>query len=342
MKLKTGFGTLATAAAAFALFAGMARAEVVLTLNNWLPPTHPQVAELFVPWAADIERVTEGRVKVQILPAPLGPPSASFDLAKNGVTDIGFAVMGYTPGRFKTSTLAELPFLSDDAVASSVAFWRVQDKMLKDAGEYDGVKVLTVFTHGPGEIFSREPIATAADVAGQKIRIGSTVANDIALKLGAVPVEGPSSKAYELLSQGVADGIFFPFETVTFFHLEDILKHGYTVKGGLYNSAMYVVMNQAKWDMIPAEDQKLIEPLLGEAFARRAGEMWNAADARGRAQMAGKIEIKAATEAETAALRKTLEPVIADRIAQVSSTGIDGQAAYDMLKQEIANVEAGK
>ena len=102
MKLKTGFGKLATAAAALTLFAGMARAEIVLTLNNWLPPTHPQVADLFVPWAADIERVTEGRVKVQILPAPLGPPSASFDLAKNGVTDIGFAVMGYTPGRFKT------------------------------------------------------------------------------------------------------------------------------------------------------------------------------------------------------------------------------------------------
>ena len=155
-----------------------------------------------MPWAADIEKVTEGRVKINILPAPLGPPPAAFDLAKNGIADITYSVHGYTPGRFKTSVLGEMPFLSDDAVATSVAFWRVQDAMLKDAGEYDGVKVLTVFTHGPGEIFSRKPIETAEEVSGQKIRIGSTMAHDIATNLGAVPVEGPSSKAYELLSQG--------------------------------------------------------------------------------------------------------------------------------------------
>lgn len=333
---------IAAFATAFGLSGAAAHAEVVLTMNNWLPPSHPQVAELFVPWAADIETVTEGRVKVNILPAPLGPPPASFDLALNGAADITFSVLGYTPNRFKTSVLAEMPFLSDDAVATSVAFWRVQDAMLKEAGEYDGVKVLTVFTHGPGEIFSREAIGSAEDVAGQKIRIGSTLAHDIAENLGAVPVEGPSSKAYELLSQGVADGIFFPFESVTFFNLQDILNHGYTVDGGLYNSAMFVVMNQAKWDSIPPEDQALIEPLLGEAFARRAGEMWNAADARGREQMDGKIALRAATPEEVAALKERLAPIVQDRIAQVSSTGIDGQAAYDMMLAEIAKIEAGE
>jgi TRAP-type C4-dicarboxylate transport system substrate-binding protein len=333
---------IASAIAAVAALSGAAQAETVLTMNSWLPPTHPQVSELFVPWAADIERVTEGRVKVNILPAPLGPPPASFDIAKNGIADIAYAVHGYSPGRFKTSVLAEMPFLSDNAVATSVGFWRVQDAMLMEAGEYDGVKLLTVFTHGPGEIFSREPIETAADVAGQKIRIGSTVAHDIASELGAVPVEGPSSKAYELLSQGVADGIFFPFETVTFFGLGDLLDHAYTVEGGLYNTAMYVVMNEAKWNVIDPADQALIEPLLGEAFARRAGEMWNAADAAGLAGMNGKIEIKAATEAEVAALKERLAPIVADRIAQVSAAGVDGQAAYDMLLAEIEKIEAEK
>jgi len=338
MKLKK----IAATATAIALFSSAAFADTVLTMNSWLPPTHPQVAELFVPWAADIEKVTEGRVKINILPAPLGPPPAAFDLAKNGIADITYSVHGYTPGRFKTSVLGEMPFLSDDAVATSVAFWRVQDAMLQDAGEYDGVKVLTVFTHGPGEIFSRKPIETAEEVSGQKIRIGSTMAHDIATNLGAVPVEGPSSKAYELLSQGVADGIFFPFETVTFFSLEDILDYGYTVKGGLYNSAMFVVMNEAKWNSISAEDQALIEPLLGEAFARRAGEMWNAADAKGRAEMDGKITIKAASDEEVAALKTRLAPIVEERIAQITEAGVDGQAAYDMMLSEIAKIESEK
>jgi len=84
MKLKK----IAATSTAIALFSGAAFADTVLTMNSWLPPTHPQVAELFVPWAADIEKATEGRVKINILPAPLGPPPAAFDLAKNGIADI--------------------------------------------------------------------------------------------------------------------------------------------------------------------------------------------------------------------------------------------------------------
>ncbi|WP_460275930.1 TRAP transporter substrate-binding protein [Celeribacter sp. ULVN23_4] len=336
MKIKM----IASTAAAITLFAGATQAETVLTMNSWLPPTHPQVSELFVPWAADIERVTEGRVKINMLPAPLGPPPAAFDLAKNGVADITYSVHGYTPGRFKTPMIAEMPFMSDSSVATSVAFWRVHEAMLEDAGEYEGVKVLTLFTHGPGEIFSARPIETPEDIAGQKIRIGSALAHSIASDLGAVPIEGPSSKAYELLSQGVADGIFFPYESVNFFNLNDILDYGYTVPGGLYNTAMFVVMNDAKWNSISPEDQALIEPLLGEAFARRAGEMWDKVDAEGRVSMEGKITLKVATESEVDELKTRLQPIVAERIAQVSETGIDGQAAYDMLFEEIAKIES--
>lgn len=317
-------------------------ADVTLTMNSWLPPTHPQVAELYVPWIEDIERVTEGRVQIEILPAPLGPPPAAFDLAKNGIADIAYGVQGYSPNRFRTAVLGEMPFLSDDAVATSVAFQRVHSAMLEEVGEYEGVKVLGVFTHGPGAIYSREPIDTVDDIAGQKIRIGGIFAHDIATSLGAVPVEGPASKAYELLSQGVADGIFFPAESVTFFNLQDILTNAYTVERGLYNTSLFTVINAAKWEQIPEADRALIEPLLGEAFARRAGEMWNAADARGREAMAGAITVKAATEAEMAALRDSLQPLIDERIAQVSETGLDGQAAYDMMLAEIAKIEAGE
>lgn len=340
VKLKKIATRVTSVAASIALYTGIAQADTVLTMNSWLPPTHPQVSELFVPWMADIERVTEGRVKINMLPAPLGPPPAAFDLAKNGVADIAYSVHGYTPGRFKTPMIAEMPFMSDSSVATSAAFWRVHEAMLKDAGEYEGVKVLTLFTHGPGEIFSTKPIETPEDIAGQKIRIGSALAHSIATDLGAVPVEGPSSKAYELLSQGVADGIFFPFESVNFFNLNDILDYGYTVPGGLYNTAMFVVMNEAKWNSISPEDQALIEPLLGEAFARRAGEMWDKVDAEGRASMEGKIALKAATPEEIEVLRDRLAPIVASQIAKVSETGIDGQAAYDMLFDEIAKIEA--
>lgn len=330
------------ARASVAVIAGLstAHAETVLTLNSWLPPTHPQVTDFVLPFAEDIERVTEGRVTVNVLPAPMGPPPSTYDLVKNGVVDIGYSVQGYTPGRFKTSAVAEMPFLTSDAVVSSVAYQRVHDAMLAEAGEYEGVKVLAVHTHGPGQIFSSSKITSVDDIAGQKIRVGSVVAHDLAGLLGAVQVEGPSSKSYELLSQKVADGIFFPWESVNFFRLGDLLASAFDAEGGVYNTAFMLVMNQAKWDSIAPEDQAAIETIIGEPLARKAGEMWNAADAAGRAALEGQLEIYEATQADIVALKDRFAPVVEANIATISEAGVDGQAAYEMLLGEIAKLEA--
>lgn len=338
--MKTITRVLATACVATVTTATAGWSDTVLTLNSWLPPTHPQVTDFVLPFAEEIEKVTEGRVTVNVLPAPMGPPPATFDLVKNGVVDIGYSVQGYTPGRFKTSAVAEMPFLTSDAVVSSVAYQRVHDAMLAEAGEYEGVKVLAVHTHGPGQIFSSSPIASVDDLEGQKIRVGSVVAHDLATLLGAVPVEGPSSKSYELLSQKVADGIFFPWESVNFFRLGDLLSSAFVAEGGVYNTAFLFVMNQAKWDSIAPEDQAAIEEIIGEPLARKAGEMWNKADAAGRAAMEGKLDIYDATPEDIATLKERFKPVIEANIALISETGVDGQAAYDMLLDEIAKLEA--
>ncbi|MEM5477678.1 TRAP transporter substrate-binding protein [Pacificibacter sp. AS14] len=318
-------------------------AETTLTVANWLPPSHPLVSEVIVPMTEQITAATGGEVVANILPAPLGPPAAHFDFAINGVADITFGVQGYNPGRFKTTNIAEIPFLGDSAEAISVGYWRTFDAMLKDAGEYDAVKVLGVFTHGPGEIFLKEGDASAVDLLdGKKLRVGGGIVHEVTSTLGAVPVEGPSSKAYELLSQGVADGILFPYESVNFFKLIPQLEVGVSVPGGLYNTSFYIVMNKAKWDSLPAEQQEAIDSVTGEALARMAGQMWDRADAAGLEAMAGSTIVTPATDEQVTAWTAALAPVIDEKVAQVSETGVDGPAALEMLKAEIAAVVAEK
>ncbi|WP_434289198.1 TRAP transporter substrate-binding protein [Celeribacter sp. SCSIO 80788] len=323
------------------LLAGPSFAETVLTVANWLPPSHPLVSEVIVPMTEEIAEATGGEVVANILPAPLGPPGAHFDFAVNGVADITFSVQGYTPGRFKTTNIAEIPFLSDSAEVTSVAYWRTWDAMLKDAGEYDQVKVLAVFTHGPGEIFLKDTDPTAVDLMkGQKIRVGGGIVHEIATKLGAVPVEGPSSKAYELLSQGVADGILFPYESVSFFGLIPQLDIGVSVPGGLYNTSFYIVMNKAKYDSLTPEQQAAIDSVTGEHLSRMAGQMWDRVDAAGLAAMEGKIAVTPATEEQMTSWKADLQPIIDAKLAQVSETGVDGPAAYEMMLSEIAKLSA--
>ena len=323
--------------------AGAAPAETVLTVANWLPPSHPLVSEVIVPMTEQIAAATDGEVSANILLAPLGPPGAHFDFAVNGVADITFGVQGYNPGRFKTTNIAELPFLGDSAEDVSVAYWRVFEDKLRAAGEYDGVKVLAVFTHGPGEIFLKSGDATSPDVLkGQKLRVGGGIVHEVATTLGAVPVEGPSSKAYELLSQGVADGILFPYESVDFFKLIPQLSEGISVPGGLYNTSFYIVMNKAKWDSLTPEIQAKIDSVTGEALARVAGKMWDKVDAKGLAAMEGKITVTPATDAQLSAWTEALKPIVDAKLAEVGETGVDAQAAYDMLKAEIAKEAAAE
>lgn len=332
---------LLSSAAVFLAVSNPLFAETTLTVANWLPPSHPLVSEVIVPMTEQIAEATAGDVVANILPAPLGPPAAHFDFAVNGVADITFGVQGYNAGRFKTTSIAEVPFLGDSAEDISVGYWRTYEKMLKDAGEYDDVKVLAVFTHGPGEIFLKDGDASSVDLLdGKKLRVGGGIVHEVASTLGAVPVEGPSSKAYELLSQGVADGILFPYESVNFFKLIPQLEVGVSVPGGLYNTSFYIVMNKGKWDSLTPEQQTQIDSVTGEALARMAGQMWDRADAMGLAEMAGATIVSPATDMQVAAWTEKLAPVVDAKVEEVSETGLDGVAALALLKSEIAAAAA--
>ncbi|MBA5777201.1 TRAP transporter substrate-binding protein [Stappia sp. F7233] len=332
------FGKIAFATALGAMLSAPAAAETTLRVSNWLPPSHPIVRDILEPWGRQVEEATGGSVKVEIMASPIGKPPAQFDLIKSGAADIGYGVHGYTPGRFKLTPIVEGPFLSDSAEALSVAYWKVQDAMLSKANEHDGVKLLTVFTHGPGAIYTTaKPVTSLADMEGLKMRIGGGVVAEIAKRLGMVGVQAPSPQVYEILSNGVADGILFPAESVPFFRIDEVIRYGTNVPGGLYNTSFFVIMNQQSWDKLTDAEKAAIDKVSGEALARLAGQAWDAADEAGTKVMADKgVAISVADEALTAAIAEKLAGVEDGFLAAARDAGIDGAAAMDMLKGEIA------
>ena len=77
MRLITGFA-LAGTASLFA-FTSSAYAQTTLTASSWVPPTHSLTKGVLVPWTQEVEKVTQGRVKFNVLPkAPMAAPS-TFD-----------------------------------------------------------------------------------------------------------------------------------------------------------------------------------------------------------------------------------------------------------------------
>ncbi|TMG89925.1 MAG: ABC transporter substrate-binding protein, partial [Betaproteobacteria bacterium] len=142
----------------------------------------------------------------------------------------------------------------------------------------------------------------------------------------------------ELLSTGVADGLFFPKESPLSFKLVPLIKHVTYVPGGLYNVSFAWIANQAKWNQIPEADRKAIQPLLGEALARRSGRAWDAADAKGEAAVReAKIPIVIASAQFRAEIKAKTEPLEKEWIEKKAKPmGVDGGAVLKALRAEIA------
>lgn len=257
------------------LLAAPLQAET-LKMSSWVPPTHFVHTQILEPWTKEVEKVTEGRVKVEILPKALGTPPQHWELARKGVADITWGNFTYEPDRFKSIWFAELPFAGSDAKAQSVALWKSYDKHLKADPAYGGIKLLSVGMFGAG-IFNHgsKPLATLADLEGQKIRMGGPIQQVIIEGLGAVPVSAPATKAYEMLESKVLDGSLHTLESVVNFRLTEKLPYHTVIDNGLYGATFFLTMNEKKWKTLSDADRTAIEGISGETFASKWGEVFN-------------------------------------------------------------------
>ena len=334
--------------AAFALTLGFANsaalAQTTLTMSSWVPPTHSLTLNVLGGWAREVERVTSGRVKLQMLPKhPVGA-GGTFDAVRDGLMDVSYVTASYTPARHPLPLIAELPGNGATAEINSVAYSRIHWKYLHGAGEYKGVKLLGVFTHGPGQMFmAKKPVNSVADLAGMKVRSGGGISEQSAKILGASPFVKPAPESYELLSSGVADATFFPSESIKSFKLDKVIKYATVFPGGFYSSSFGFFMNEEKWNKLSKVDQDAIMSVSGESLARLAGKSWDNADREGWESLkAAGATIQDASPAFVADVRKRTEPLVQDWIKAAKAKGIDGDKALSEFRAELVKVAQGK
>ena len=321
--LSTALGlALVTAAAA-----GPAAAQTVLAASTWVPPTHI-LSEVQKDWCAQLDAKTAGKLRCNILPRAVSAPPGTFDAVRNGLADVSFTVHGYTPGRFVTTQIAEFPFIGNTAEAVSVAYQRLYQQQAAMADEHKGVKVLAVFTHGPGAVFNtKRPVVKMDDLLGLKWRVGGGMVNEIGKTLGMNVTLKPSTENYELLSTGVMDGTLFPAESVEAFKIEKIVRYGTLFPGGLYNTSFVFMMNQAKYDGLPPELKKAVDAISGESLARQFGRGWDKADRRGMAFMqANGVTFAKADAAFVDAIRQRTAPLESTWVKAAEAKGVKNAA----------------
>ena len=227
-----------------------------LTYSVSFPPTHGQ-SKAAADWAKEIEKRTNGRVKINVFSSgTLTPADQTYDGAVKGISDIGMSCFAYTRGRFPVMEVLDLPMgYPNGRTATRVAndfFMKFKPK------ELDGVKVLYIHAHGPGLLHTLKPVQSLQEMKGMKIRSTGLSAKVVEM-LGAVPVVMPQGGTYEALQRGVVDGTFTPIETLKSWKQAEVIKYTTDSSGVGYTTAMFVVMNLKKWNALPKDIQEIFE-----------------------------------------------------------------------------------
>ena len=332
------------AGAIVALAATSASAQTVITFSTWVPANHPINKYVFEPWGEQVAKATQNRVTMRILPKPIAAPNQHYDAVVKAQVDAAYATYGYQPERFMPYLIAELPQLGETAVHNGIALWRTHKAHIEKVGIHKDVELLGVMTHGPGLLHhTKRMIMTPDDLKGQKIRVGGDVPKAIVEAFGGVVISQPAPKSYEILSQGIADGIMFPNESLKSFNIASIVPNTTFVKGGLYSSSFWFAINKDKWASFSKADQDAIRGVSGEAFARLAGAGWDRADREGvEAMKAAGGKMQEVSPAFIAALKSLTDKMEGDYAARLDKMGLNGREVIRSFRAEVAKAAAEK
>ena len=337
---RKGFLSMA-ASAALAVGIGstpVAAQEVTLTLHQFLPPQANVPKLVLDVWADNVEKDSGGRIKVDRFPSMQlgGKPPELMDQAIDGVADIVWTVVGYTPGRFPSTEVFELPFMMTNARAASRAYWEMFEKHMKDT-EFKDVHILGTWVHGPGLIHANKEIRTPSDMEGMKIRGGSRLANALLEKVGATPVGMPVPAVPEGLSKGVIDGTTIPWEVTAALKVPELVtNHTEFTGNALYVLTFVLAMNKDRYEGLPDDLKKVIDDNSGLEFSVFAGGTQADSDGPARKLAADRgNNIVTLNEEETAVWKDVAQPIYDEWVAEMSEKGIDGQALIDEARMLI-------
>lgn len=335
--MKTLMATVGVTALAIGMLAGgsPASAETTLLFNRFIPAKHPFNVGMFIPWAKDVERVTNGSVKVKFTEKSLAPPPKQWNMVSKGIADVAMLANNFEAGRLKLPNIAQLPFGHDEAEKRGVSLWRTHQKYFSKANEYKGMKLLGLWTLSGANFLTDKPINSLKDLKNYKMWAINGIPNQMMKSLGAVVVSVPGVQMFNVVSKGIVNGSVTSYYPLNTFKLMPYIKNITVIPGGFNSNNFSLLLNEEIWNGLTDAERTAIAGISGETIAINAGKRVDFLDSNAKKQALEKgIKIQTASPEFVAAMNEKLQFVTDNWVKEAAAKGVDGKASIAFFKAQ--------
>ena len=337
--------TLLKSSAAVALgtpaLSALAQQAVTLKFHTFMAPQSNVWLSMHKPWMEKVEKESGGRIKFEGYPAMQlgGTPVQLYDQAKDGVVDVVWTLPGNTAGRFPRVEVFELPFMMNNAEATSKAYWEYVQTMAPD--EFKDTQVIALHVHGPGVIHTTDkPVRNVADLRGLKVRAPTRQVTKLVGSLGATPVGMPLPGIPDALSKGTINGCVIPWEVVPSVKVHELTRfHGEfaATSPAIYTTHFVMAMNKPRYDSLAPDLKRVIDASSGLATSALLGRTQQGNDPSGRKSATDRGNtVHTYSAAETQEFIKLSGAIDDEWVADMDKRGFKGRALLDSAKALIA------
>ena len=322
--------------------AGNASGETIELTFSMHDPLTSNNGMFYENWAKQISEATNGGVNITIFGSgTLASGTDVVDMVSAGAVDIGWVYTSFFPNQYPLTDVITLVLEGfESPVATTKALWDLWEETPEMQAEWEEFQVLNLYGNPPAIICTKDsPVTTVADMAGRSLRCPSGMITSALTAWGASPINMTPGDIYQALEKNNISGCIFEPAGITNFTLQEQLN--YYTDMPLYEGPFVVVMNQAKWDSLPAEYQEVIM-----SFCGREGSLAAAEDFATAAEAAEQVMIDAGGEyvpvsdeayAEFQAATTELSTQWAESI---TTDTFDGQAFLDRARELVAQYNA--
>ncbi len=254
-----------------ALFAaGALAAAGVMAQTKWDLPSGYAATNFhtinLTEFAADVDKATGGKLKITVHSnASLFKAPEIKRAVQGGQAQIGEVLISNFANEWPLFGADAIPFLAD-SYDESVKLWAVQKPVFEKKLAEQGMVPLYSVPWPPQGVYSKKPLASAADLKGVKWRAYNPATSRIAELVGAQPVTVQAAEVSQAFATGVAESMMSSGSTGWDAKLHEHVKYWYDTQAWLPRNL--IVVNKAALDALDAPTKQALMKAAADAEAR--------------------------------------------------------------------------